>query len=159
MSHKCSSNCIWQVLQQENDLQGHPRSLEMAQIDRPYDTSCYCCVVTTCVSCTICLILPHLRCTWLLLGGVTLNSLSFSENLTFSSGVYATPLLQHQARFGLKFGLNPAVLCNQNLHEIWKTCDLNVTNITIVTNITRDWCYKTCAIFHASRTENYLVKR
>ena len=42
-----------------SDLQGHPRSLEMAQ----YDTSCYWCVVPTCVSCTISLILPHLRCT------------------------------------------------------------------------------------------------
>ena len=39
-----------------------------------YDTSCYLCVVTTCVSCTISLILPHLRCTWLPLWGVTLNS-------------------------------------------------------------------------------------
>jgi len=34
---------------------------------------------------------------------------------------------------------------------IWLHC------MTTVTDITRDWCYKTCVIFHASRTENYLV--
>jgi len=33
------SNCTWKALQQANDLQGHSRSLEMAPIDRPYDTS------------------------------------------------------------------------------------------------------------------------
>jgi len=61
------------TLQQANDLQGHPRSLEMAQIDRAYDTSYYWCVVTTCLSCTISLILPHLLCMWLPLGGRNLE--------------------------------------------------------------------------------------
>jgi len=60
--------------------QGHPRSPEMARSNRRYDTSCQWCVVTTCLSCTISLILPLLRCTWLPVGSLTLKSVSFSEN-------------------------------------------------------------------------------
>ena len=57
MSHKCSSSCVSQVLQQANDIQGHGKWLE--SIGR--DTSCWWCVVTTCLSCTISVILPLLR--------------------------------------------------------------------------------------------------
>jgi len=68
MSHKCSLNCIWYALQQENDLQRHPMSLEMARINRPYDTSYWWCVVTTCLSRTISLILPQPQSTGLVWG-------------------------------------------------------------------------------------------
>jgi len=52
-----------------SEVQRHPRSLEMARIDRPYYTSCWWCAVTACLSRTISLILPLLRCTWLPVGG------------------------------------------------------------------------------------------
>jgi len=50
ISHKCSSKCILIAMQWTNDLQGHSRSMEMARIDRPYDTSY---AATTCLSFTI----------------------------------------------------------------------------------------------------------
>jgi len=60
-----------------SDVQRHPRSLEMARIDRPYYTSCWWCAVTACLSRTISLILPLLRCTWLPVGGgLSLKNLS-----------------------------------------------------------------------------------
>jgi len=40
------------------------KSVEMAGIDKPYDTFYQWCVVTTCLSRTISLILPLLRCMW-----------------------------------------------------------------------------------------------
>jgi len=43
-------------------LQGQLRSLEIARIDRPYDTYCWWYVVKTCLSCTVSAILPLSQC-------------------------------------------------------------------------------------------------
>ena len=72
--NRATLNCIWYVPQQANDLQGHPRSPKMARIDRIM-------ILSISVHPAPFLIIPHLRCMWLALGGaVTLNNFSVSEN-------------------------------------------------------------------------------
>jgi len=82
ISHKCPLNCICKSCKHVNDLQGYPGSLEMARIDRLFNTSCKWCVVTTCLSCTISLTLPLLQCMWLPVGGHNLEkSFIFGKQL------------------------------------------------------------------------------
>ena len=65
MSHRYSSNCISKALEQANDLQGYSRSLKMARIDSPYDTSYERCVVRTCLSQQTCWLPTYLGTTQL----------------------------------------------------------------------------------------------
>ena len=63
-----------------NDLQDHPGSLEMALIDRQYDTSLLVvCSNNVSISCHF-FDIPLLRRMWLSVGRLILKSLSFLEN-------------------------------------------------------------------------------